>query len=257
VQTNLGLLRAIAAHPAFARAELDTGFIARHADTLLSDSTPSDAAQTTVLAAAALAVLSDRRAARAAEAASSADPWSPWNVADAWRMNGDGYQDLMLRLGEDVVTLRAHPAEDETYRLDLPSGSVLIAATEVADAGMELRIDGVLHRLRVVRHENELVVILRGHNRVVHVIDPLAPPQGEDVGNDLVVAPIPARVARILVEPGAMVRRGAPLVVLEAMKMELTLFAPADGIVAAIRHAVDDMVEEGTELVTFAAQESA
>jgi 3-methylcrotonyl-CoA carboxylase alpha subunit len=172
-------------------------------------------------------------------------------------MNGDGYQDLMLRLGDDVVTLRAHPAEDEAYRLDLPSGSVLIAATEVADAGMELRIDGVLHRLRVVRRENELVVILRGHNHVVHVIDPLAPPQREDVGSDLVVAPIPARVARILVELGATVTRGAPLVVLEAMKMELTLFAPADGTVAAIRHAVDDMVEEGTELVAFAAQESA
>jgi 3-methylcrotonyl-CoA carboxylase alpha subunit len=39
--------------------------------------------------------------------------------------------------------------------------------------------------------------------------------------------------------------------VLEAMKMELTLYAPADGTVAALRHAVDDMVEEGTELVTF------
>jgi 3-methylcrotonyl-CoA carboxylase alpha subunit len=257
VQTNLGLLRAIAQHPAFARAELDTGFIAHHADTLLSESAPSDPAQTVILAATALAVLSDRRAARAAQAASSADPWSPWNVADAWRMNGDGYQDLILRLGEDVVTLRAHPTEDETYRLDLPSGSVLIAATETADAGMELRIDGVLHRLRVVRRENELVVILHGHNHVVHLIDPLAPPQREDVGSDLVVAPIPARVARILVEPGAMVRRGAPLVVLEAMKMELTLFAPADGTVAAIRHAVDDMVEEGTELVTFATQDNA
>ncbi len=257
VQTNLGLLRAIAAHSAFGRAELDTGFIARHADVLLSESAPSDAAQTVILAATTLAVLSDRRAARAAQAASSTDPWSPWNVADAWRMNGDGYQDLMLRLGDDVVTLRAHPAEDEAYRLDLPSGSVLIAATEVADAGMELRIDGVLHRLRVVRRENELVVILRGHNHVVHVIDPLAPPQREDVGSDLVVAPIPARVARILVELGATVTRGAPLVVLEAMKMELTLFAPADGTVAAIRHAVDDMVEEGTELVTFATQDNA
>ena len=37
------------------------------------------------------------------------------------------------------------------------------------------------------------------------------------------------------------------------MKMELTLFAPTDGTVATVRHAVDDMVEEGTELVTFAA----
>jgi 3-methylcrotonyl-CoA carboxylase alpha subunit len=256
VQTNLGLLRAIAAHPAYARAELDTGFIARHADALLptpapSAAAPSDTAETTIWAAATLAVLADRRAARAADAAASADPWSPWNVADAWRMNGDGYQDLVLRHAETSVTLRAHPAEDGTYRLDLPSGRVHAEAVEDPATGMTLRVDGVLHRLRVVRRSGDLVVILRGHNHVLHLIDPLAPPQREDVGSDLVIAPIPARVARILVAPGAVVRRGAPLVVLEAMKMELTLFAPADGTVATVRHQVDDMVEEGTELVTF------
>ena len=261
VQTNLGLLRAIAAHPAFAGAELDTSFIARHADALLPALPPPDAAsstatETTIWAAAALAVLADRRAARAADAAASADPWSPWNVADAWRMNGDGYQDLVLRQAEASVTLRVHPADDGTYRLDLPSGRVHAEATEDAETGMTLRVDGVLNRLRVVRRDCDLVVILRGRNHVLHVIDPLAPPQREDVGSDLVTAPIPARVARILVAPGAVVRRGAPLVVLEAMKMELTLFAPADGTVATIRHAVDDMVEEGTELVTFAAAQS-
>jgi 3-methylcrotonyl-CoA carboxylase alpha subunit len=261
VQTNLGLLRAIAAHPAFAGAELDTGFIARHADVLLPALAPADAAsstatETTIWAAAALAVLADRRAARTADAAASADPWSPWNVADAWRMNGDGYQDLVLRQAEASVTLRVHPADDGTYRLDLPSGRVHAEATEDAETGMTLRVDGVLNRLRVVRRDRDLVVILRGRNHVLHVIDPLAPPQREDVGSDLVTAPIPARVARILVAPGAVVRRGAPLVVLEAMKMELTLFAPADGTVATVRHAVDDMVEEGTELVTFAAAQS-
>ena len=252
VQTNLGLLRAIAAHPDFAAAALDTGFIARHAEALLPNAPSPAAIDTRIWAAGALAALADRRAAHATEAAASADPWSPWNTADAWRMNGDGYQDLMLRRGDDVVTLRAHPADDGTYRLDLPGGSVHAAATEDDAAGMTLRVDGVVHRLRVVRHDAALVVIMDGRNHVLHLIDPLAPPSRDDVGSDLVTAPIPARVARILVEAGATVRKGAPLVVLEAMKMELTLVAPADGTVATIRHAVDDMVEEGTELVTFA-----
>jgi 3-methylcrotonyl-CoA carboxylase alpha subunit len=262
VQTNLGLLRAIAAHPAFAAAELDTGFIARHPEVLLPEPTPApgdagapppDTPDAAIWAAAALAVLADRRAARAAEAAASADPWSPWNVADAWRMNGDGYQDLVLRRGEASVTLRTHPAEDGTVWLDLPSGRTLAEATEDADTGMTLRLDGVVHRLRVVHHGDAMVVIRHGRNHVLHLIDPLAPPPRQDAGSDLVTAPIPARVARILVAPGTVVRRGAPLVVLEAMKMELTLVAPSDGTVATIRHAVDDMVEEGTELVTFVA----
>jgi 3-methylcrotonyl-CoA carboxylase alpha subunit len=56
-----------------------------------------------------------------------------------------------------------------------------------------------------------------------------------------------------MVQPGDVVAKNAPLLVIEAMKMELTLGAPLDGTVAQVRHAVDDMVKEGTELVTFAA----
>ena len=57
----------------------------------------------------------------------------------------------------------------------------------------------------------------------------------------------------MLVQPGDVVKKGAPLVVLEAMKMELTLSAPMDGTVATLRAGLGDMVDEGTELVTFAA----
>ena len=119
-------------------------------------------------------------------------------------------------------------------------------------AACSLRLDGVLHRLRVVRRGDELVVILAGQNHVLRHIDPLAPPRDETGGDDRVTAPIPGRITRVLVQPGDVVERGAPLLVMEAMKMELTLSAPHDGKVDAIRHAVGDMVEEGTELVLFA-----
>ena len=63
VHTNLGLLRGVATHPAFAGAELDTGFIARHAEVLLPDAAALPAeTQRVVLAAAALAALADQRA---------------------------------------------------------------------------------------------------------------------------------------------------------------------------------------------------
>ena len=61
----------------------------------------------------------------------------------------------------------------------------------------------------------------------------------------------------MLVQPGDVVEKNTPLVVIEAMKTEFTLPAPVDGTVEQVRHAVDDMVEEGTELVTFAAEERA
>jgi 3-methylcrotonyl-CoA carboxylase alpha subunit len=246
VATNLGLLRAIAHHPAFARAELDTGFIARHAELLM----PAGDDDTVVWAAAALARLADERA----RAAASADPWSPWDVADAWRMNGDGYQDLLLRRDETLVTVRIHPLEDGACRLDLPECSVRAEAREDAEGALKLRLDGVLRRVRVVRCGASLVVILGGRNHVVEIADPLAGPEGEEAGSDRLVAPIPARVARVLVCAGAEVRKGDPLVVLEAMKMEMTLTAPFEGRVACVHHVEDEMVEEGAELVTFVAR---
>jgi 3-methylcrotonyl-CoA carboxylase alpha subunit len=66
---------------------------------------------------------------------------------------------------------------------------------------------------------------------------------------------MPGRITQLTVEPGMNVRRGQPLLVLEAMKMEHTVSAPADGVVEAVRFAVGDQVEEGAELITFAAAE--
>ncbi len=239
VQTNLALLRAIAAHPAFAAGGTDTGFLGRHPELLapVEDARSRD----TVLAAACLAALADMRARR--------DGASPWEVADGWRLNGAGWHDVVLRDEAGEATVRAWP-QGEDWRLDLPGGSVTARAEEDAQ-GMALRLDGVLRRLRVVRGPGGLSVLLDGRAHAVALPDPLAPPRAEQGGADRVLAPIPARVARVLVAPGEAVVRGAPLLVLEAMKMELTLRAPADGVVGEVRAAVDEMVGEGTELVTF------
>jgi 3-methylcrotonyl-CoA carboxylase alpha subunit len=55
----------------------------------------------------------------------------------------------------------------------------------------------------------------------------------------------------LLVEPGARVVKGQPLLILEAMKMEHTTSAPADGICEAFNVAVGEQVSEGAELVRF------
>jgi 3-methylcrotonyl-CoA carboxylase alpha subunit len=241
-------------------AELDTGFIGRHAADLLPAAAAgpeADTADAAVWAAAALTVVHDQRAVIEAQARATGDPWSPWTAVDAWRMNGDGYQDLRFRRGDSPpVTLRTRPQPDGSFRLDLPGGPVHAALTE-DEAGPLLLLDGVSRRLRVVRRGAELTVILAGRNHALVHEDPLAPPRTETAGSDRVTAPVPGRVTRVLVQPGDVVAKNAPLVVIEAMKMELTLRAPLDGTVAEVRHAVDDMVEEGTELVTFATEEQA
>jgi len=65
-------------------------------------------------------------------------------------------------------------------------------------------------------------------------------------------SPIAGMVTRVNVQEGQQIQPNDLLLVLEAMKMELTLSAPIAGTIETVRHAVDDMVEEGAELITFA-----
>ncbi len=240
VQTNLGLLRRIAAHPAFVAGELDTGFIARHGAALFPQPEPAPAA---ALAAVALEVLRHRAEATEAAATRSHDPFSPWNLPTAWRMNGEGYQDLLLADGDTVHAVRAHPRTGGLVRLDLSSGSVEAVGSIV---------DGVHRSVPVIRDGDTLTAILDGTNHKLTLVDPLAPALADLAGGDRLMAPMPGRVIDVLVQPGDAVARGAVMLVLEAMKVQMRLTAPRTGIIEAIRAAPGDLVDDGAELVSFA-----
>ncbi|MBZ5575009.1 MAG: acetyl/propionyl/methylcrotonyl-CoA carboxylase subunit alpha [Acidobacteriia bacterium] len=246
VTTNLAFLAQVAAHPAYAAAKVDTGFIPRHAAELSPTALP---VSREVLAAAVLSVLADERRSVEERAAASNDPWSPWNQLTAWRMNSAGYLDLAFREGETVIAVRVYPQRDGSFRSDLPGGSATLSA---ADGGV--RIDGVKTRATVVRHAGEFTVILDGVNRVLHLVDPLAPKGAEEEATGSLTAPMPGRIIQVLTRAGAEVKRGAGLLILEAMKMEYTITAPTDGVIKEVRYAPGDVVDEGAELIVFTSE---
>ena len=108
----------------------------------------------------------------------------------------------------------------------------------------------------VLDHGSETAIFVESESWRLVEIDPLAPKAGEDPSAGRLTAPMPGRVTQLMVEPGSHVRRGEPLMIIEAMKMEHTVAAPADGVVTAVRFAVGDLVEEGVELIALAAPES-
>ena len=75
--------------------------------------------------------------------------------------------------------------------------------------------------------------------------------RGCDAAGGRLTAPMPGRIIAISATPGVRVERGAALLVMEAMKMEHTIVAPADGMIEDILFAVGDQVAEGAELVRF------
>jgi biotin carboxyl carrier protein len=70
-------------------------------------------------------------------------------------------------------------------------------------------------------------------------------------GHDSMAAPMPATVVKILVEPGATVVKGDTLIVLEAMKMELPIRAPRDGVVKTVDCQTGELVQPGVNLLEF------
>jgi 3-methylcrotonyl-CoA carboxylase alpha subunit len=247
VATNLDLLRAIARDPAFREAEVDTGFIPRHAARLLK---PTAGASRAVLAAAVLRLLNDERAV-ARGRASDADPWSPWNEATAWRLNGSGYQDFALHEGENAHVLRAHLRADGSFSLAFADGAAEVVG-DVQEGGMVvLRLDRQRVPLRVLRAGDELTVFQDGVAHALTFVDPRAPAAEEQAGGGRITAPMPGRVLEVLVKPGDTVERGAILLTIEAMKVQMRITAPAAGVVAAVHARVGELIEDGAELVTF------
>jgi 3-methylcrotonyl-CoA carboxylase alpha subunit len=248
VQTNLALLRAIADNSEFGAGGIDTGFLGRYPDLL---GTATTEPPSVAIAAATLAVLARLDPYGAPD---SADAHSPWSARDSWRLNVQGARAVVLRHGDTAITVTATAIAD-AHRLQWGDADHVACATS-AGTRMVLRLDDETRPISVIDLSDRVITIVDGVSHSFDIVDPLVPPAAASAAAGRTIAPIPGRIASVLVAPGDAVKRAQPLVVMEAMKMELTLTASADGVVAEVRCRVGDMVEDGWELVTFADPES-
>jgi len=245
VTANVPFLAALAAHPAYEAGEIDTGFIPKHLADLMPPPVP---ASDEVLAVACLAELLYRRAEAVAAARQSSDPHSPWHDTAGWRFNVDTHSDMTFLDGESevVVTVTYRAAG---YHLVLNGKQVSASGELGEDGAMRVEFNGRRFPATVVRHEGDLVVLLRGTTHRLHLFDPLEAVADEAESSGRAIAPMPGKVVQVYVKPGDTVQRGAPLIVLEAMKMEHRLTAATDGTVREVFYAPGDLVEEGAELL--------
>ena len=249
VTTNIGLLRRIAGHPEFAAGGVDTGFIARHAGELLPGPRPVGGQ---ALALAALAVLLNRQAEAAAQARRSSDPHSPWHFTDGWRIGGDNHHDLLFIDGQQRISITAH-FRDAGFELELPGGNLAAHGVLSGDGELIAWLGDMRIRASVLIDGDAVSVMADGGTTHLTLFDPAARAAGgPDISGNL-MAPMPSKVVALLVKAGARVRMGQALIVVEAMKMEHALTAPADGRVQAIHCRVGEQVDEGAELLSFAA----
>jgi 3-methylcrotonyl-CoA carboxylase alpha subunit len=245
VGNNVMFLRRLAASAAFTRGEIDIGFIERRHEIVAGRSMPLNAP---VLAAAALWIIARERPATA----------SPWNAGDGWRLNGELTRTLEFDSagGQEAasaiapVEVRYHAA-GVTLAIGERRGAAALRDEgnnvfflQFGTEAVRLQIEDEAGSLRIVIGEDEYRLRRR---------DPLRLAANAYVAEASLAAPMPGRVIAQLVAAGSAVVKGAPLLILEAMKMEHTICAPADGTVRGYRAAVGEQVKEGWDLIDFEA----
>ena len=248
LNTNLEFLAAVAAHPAFIEASLETGFIETHLETLVQG--PALASDD-IPALAGLAALRREAKNKAQAAKASNDPHSPWQSSYAWRLQGRGYIKLHFQVDDNNIDLHARPTEcgylisdgKTTYTVNgsLDEAGVLLA-----------EVDGVRIGATVIDDGADMIIVAHGRNHRLTRRDPMATVSAAQTIGGKLSAPMPGKIVAVQVEEGEKVKAGQSLMVLEAMKMEHIITAPADGIVATVRFASGDQVMEGDELLAMA-----
>ena len=238
--TNIAFLERTVASRAFASADLDTALIERSRAELFPAAT---AASDALLAIAAAVALN-----RSTPFSAPADPHSPWAANDGWCLNGaptravtlaDGTQHERVEFGRGTIHLRGRTQPFQAIG---------------KDDRWQVWLGAESHTARVFIDADMLHISTRGERRIILVVDPLAQTFATDDrhGGGL-TAPMPGKIIALLVKAGQAVERGAPLIVMEAMKMEHTIVATSAGTVDELLFAVGEQVTDGAPLVTFKA----
>ena len=236
--TNIAFLKRLVEGAAFSSADLDTGLIERNGDTLFP---PAQAAPTGALALAAMALV-------ASENTGSNDPWAN---ASGWRLNGN-YQRTLAFSDEHAYDVKlTYQASGWRIAVGAEELDLVLAARD--GATLSIRLGAAAMHGTVRRDGDVFHVFTGGQQFALTYLDPLAHAgEAEAVGGRL-TAPMPGKVVAILAKAGQDVKKGEPLVIMEAMKMEHTIGAPSDGVVEELLYAVGDQVADGAPLLAFKA----
>ena len=246
--TNAGFLKRLAEHEGFAAGAFDTGLIERDAEALTAQAEPDDLTR-------ALAALAHHLG----DAAQDGEDDGPFARLSGFRTWGQARQ---------AVRFAEAGGRRDMVVADLGGSAYHVAPAERAEAGVDIAVTRfdrcaetgattlrvsiggwqATHHLLVSR--DAVSVFSDGATHVLPLYRPSAAAE-ETATSDRIVAPMPGTIGKVTVVAGERVAAGAPLVVLEAMKMEHTLKAPRDGTIAEILVCEGDQVEDGAVMVTL------
>ncbi len=236
--SNLSFLQALAHNVDFVDGNVDTGLIERNLDALIMQAEPNN----TVVAIAMITALK----------LNFCDPdtgWRLWGSAShlvTMFSQAKQYVYRLVLLEQNRINLQSVDDERTVVQLDVISHD---------DKGITVFVDGIQFCAKTAcferGHEKHVSVLIDGQTFEFVLPDPLASADAEAQSANAIVAPMSGVVRLVEATNGAYVKSGERLIVIEAMKMEMSLTAPCDGKINEINCCEGDAVEGGTVLLTI------
>jgi len=238
--TNVQFLRHVLHSASFANAQLDTGLIPREAAVLfgqervgLALAAAADVAQTLI----------DECAGESAD---------PFGKTDGWRALGQLQRRFAFEFGGARVPATLGYLHDGALHLSVGEGDAQVSGLlrfSATAQGIDVQFGDARTLVNVYR-KGEVAHIFTGQGATqIIAVDLLAHAGEAPAEGGRLTAPMPGKVVSFAVRAGDAVQKGQALAVMEAMKMEHTIAAPQDGVVAELLYVPGDQVTEGAELL--------
>ncbi|MGL4238999.1 acetyl/propionyl/methylcrotonyl-CoA carboxylase subunit alpha [Tabrizicola sp.] len=239
--TNLEFLTALARHPGFAAGKVDTGLIGRD----LAQLTARPPMPAAIPALAALAALGSFTNPRGSD---------PWDLLTGWRAWSEAEDFVSLKVGGEDFHQRILHLGNGRFRAISGDQDCTLTIAQSREGSVLFDADGLRSRAEIVTGAGWISVFHDGLCYDFNLIDDLAVAEEGQASGDSIIAPMPGLMSAVRTVNGAKVRKGDPLLILEAMKMEHILTAPRDGVVAEVLVAERDQVTDGVLLLRLEAE---
>ena len=255
VSTNIDFLKRVATHPAFVAAELTTTFVEKHHDSLFSATSEDAASDDTQVNIPVMALLSllNRKVSR-----SDKTP-SVWSTVGAWRANANHTEILTLLCNQEEVHVgvkhQRHGTED-AWELSVGDNSYNVKG-KLVDSALQATINGYKSTFTFSDNDGVFTLFNKDTHAKFSLISASLGDDNDDNGDANFSAPMNGTIVAHLVEKGVLVKKGEPILVMEAMKMEHSIIAPHDGAVEEFFFNPGELVDGGATLLAFSTKEAA
>ncbi len=244
VKNNRGFLQKLIALEDFVDGKINTNFIEEHAIALkMSANTDINP----ILCAAALQLVLTP----SENTLHSADVFSPWYENNGFRLQLPYQRCLHFKYEDEHYAVTVTYNSVSSYTLQIKDKTYAINVYEKTEQSLRFALNESMQTVQIIQQLQQLWVIFDDIEYALQTIEPLQATNVEHEQHGHLTAPMPGAIVAVHVKAGDTVQKDDCLIVMEAMKMEHSIYAPQAGIVREVFYAAGDRVDEGAELLAF------